>query len=299
MLRRLLRNYLADGDEEATVDDPVLDRKQLRALSDHFAIGRKIRYFPEFQRDIVFRTIILAYQINQRLVYARDAIRCDADGLPAGFTLGEQQRLLALDHVTSFQLMVPDTTDMERSLDYVRRATLSRTGQFARGNTITLIAEAGQRGVASLDTQVEGRIALKDGPYLDSTMILLRPEFETLRIADQRQKARISCDVPARLFVKPNAPPAACVLGDFSDVALRLKPAAGSPLPSIKPNDNIVIELDFGDGVRGYRLRGRVFRTAAEFCVVKFHHIHKLGQFVPIETIDVLEIKTGLLNRCA
>ncbi len=299
MLRRLLKNYLADGDEEGAVADPVLDRDQLGILCEQFPIGRKIRYFPEFQRDIVFRTIVLAYRVNEHLIYSRDAIRYDADELPVGFLWDGRKRPLEPEHVTKFQLMVPDTSDMERSLDYVRRATLSRTGQFARGNTITLIADASQRGVASLDTQVDGRIALKDGPYLDSQMILLRPDFETLRIADQRQKARINCDMPARLFVKPNGPPTACVLADFSDVSLRLKPSSGSPLPSMKPHDKVVVELDFGDSVRVYRLRGLVYRTPADSCVVKFHHIHKLGQFVPIETIDVLEIKTGLLNRCA
>jgi hypothetical protein len=40
--------------------------------------------------------------------------------------------------------MVPDTTDMERSLDYVRRASLGRNGQFVRGNAITLISDTCQ-----------------------------------------------------------------------------------------------------------------------------------------------------------
>jgi hypothetical protein len=298
MLKRLLKNYLADGDGEDAIEGSILDREQLRMLVEHFPIGRKIRYFPEFQRDIVFQTIVVAYRVNEHLIYSRDGIRCDAGGLPAAFVWDAQQRPLEPEHVTRFQLMVPDTSDMERSLDYIRRANLGRAGQFVRGNAITLIAETCQRGVPSLDTQVDGRIALKDGPYLDSQMILLRPDFETLRIADQRQKARVSSDMAARLFVKPDAPPAACVLADFSDVSLRLKPGPSHPpLPVLKANEKVVVELDFGDGIRIYRLRGVVFRSSADFCVVRLRQLWKDGQFVPIQTIDVLEIKTGLLNH--
>lgn len=274
------------------------DREQLRLLAEHFAIGRKIRYFPEYQRDIVFQTIILAYRVNDRFIYSRDALRKDAEGAPAEFAVEGLKAPLRIEQLKKLQLMVPDTSDMERSLDYVRRASLGRNGQFVRGNAITLIAETCNQGIPSLDTQVDSRIKMKDGPYLDNQMVLLRPDFDTLRIADQRQKARVSSNVPVNLYLADEQPPVHCVLADFSDVSLRLKPAPGHPaLPALRTGDKVVVVLDLGDAISTYRLKGTVFRAAPDACVIRMKQLYKDGEFYAIKTMDVLEIKTGLLNR--
>jgi hypothetical protein len=274
------------------------DGEQLKMLAEHFAIGRKIRYFPEYQRDIVFQTIILAYRVNDHFVYSRDAIRKDAEGMPTAFAVEGLKAPLRIEQLRKLQLMVPDTSDMERSLDYVRRANLGRNGQFVRGNAITLIAETCNRGIPSLDTQVDSRIKMKDGPYLDNQMVLLRPDFDTLRIADQRQKARVQSNVPVNLYLADDQPPIPCVLADFSDVSLRLKPAAGQQtLPAIRANDKVVVVLNLGDAISSYRLKGTVFRAAPDACVIRMKQLYKDGEFYAIKTMDVLEIKTGLLNR--
>jgi hypothetical protein len=274
------------------------DQEQLRMLGEHFAIGKKIRYFPEYQRDIVFQTIILAYRVNDHFIYSRDAIRKDGDGTPAAFVIEERKAPLRLEQVTRLQLMVPDTSDMERSLDYVRRANLGRNGQFVRGNTITLIADTCNRGIPSLDTQVDSRIKLKDGPYLDNQMVLLRPDFDTLHIADQRQKARVKSNVPVNLYLSEDQPAVPCVLADFSDVSLRLQVSPGQKsLPPLKVNDKVVVVINLGTAVSTYRLKGVIFRATPEACVVRMKQLYKDGDFYAIKTMDVLEIKTGLLNR--
>jgi len=294
---KLIWNNNSAAKERAAAPDPAPDAGQLRMLLEHFPIGRKIRYFPEFQRDIVFQTIIIAYGVNDQLVYSREAVRRNADGQPAAFLLGERKAPLKVEQVRKLQIMVPDTSDMERSLDYIRRASLGRNGQFVRGNTITLIADTCQQGIPSLDTQVDSRIKLKDGPYLDNQMVLLRPEFDTLRIADQRQKARVQSDLPVNLYLKEDAPPVACILGDFSDVSMRLATRPGQPgLPAMRSNDKVVVVINLGGPARNYRIRGAVFRASMDACVIKMRQIYKDGDFVPIRTMDVLEIKTELLN---
>jgi hypothetical protein len=192
--------------------------------------------------------------------------------------------------------MVPDTTDMERSLDYIRRASLGRNGQFVRGNAITLIAAVCRQGIPSVDTQVDSRILMKSGPFADNQMVLLSPDFDTLAIADQRKKARVQGRIPARLYLKEDAPAVACLLGDFSDLSLRLVPAPGQALPALKPNDKVTVVLDLGDAASGYRLRGGVFRSAPEACVIRLRQLYKDGDYAALKTMDVLEIKTGLLN---
>ena len=277
--------------------DQAIDGERLKMLAEHFSIGRKIRYFPEFQRDIVFHTIIIAWRVNDHYVYAREAIEKDDEGTPTGFLVGEKKTRLPLGKVKRLQLMVPDTTDMERSLDYVRRASLGRNGQFVRGNAITLISDTCQRGIPSVDTQVVSRIRMKDGPYADNQMVLIRPELDTLTIADQRQKARVASHVPVSLYLKDDAPPVGCILGDFSDVSLRLLVAPDQKaLPPMKVNDKVVVILNLGDAASIYRIRGSVFRTAADSCVIRLKQLYKDGDFSPIKTMDVLEIKTGLLN---
>ena len=282
------------GREEA--GQAVPDGDRLKMLAEHFPIGRKVRYFPEYQRDIVFHTIVIAWRVNDQDIYAREAILRDAEGAPQAFLVGEKKARLPLDRVKRLQLMVPDTTDMERSLDYIRRASLGRNGQFVRGNAITLIAAVCRQGIPSVDTQVDSRILMKSGPFADNQMVLLSPDFDTLAIADQRKKARVQGRIPARLYLKEDAPAVACLLGDFSDLSLRLVPAPGQALPALKPNDKVTVVLDLGDAASGYRLRGGVFRSAPEACVIRLRQLYKDGDYAALKTMDVLEIKTGLRN---
>lgn len=280
--------------------DAALVPEKMELLAEHFPIGRKVRYFPEYQRDIVFDTIVIAYRVNDHFVYSREAIQTDPAGVPLAFLVGERKVRLALEKVKRLQLMVPDTTDMERTLDYVRRASLGRNGQFVRGNAITLIADTCRNGVPSVDTQVDSRLRMKDGPYLDTPMILLKPDLDTLAIVDQRRKARLHSQVPVSLYAREDMPAAACVLGDFSDVSLRLQAAsAQSPLPPMKANDKVVVVIDLGDALHTYRIRGSVFRAAADSCVIKLKQLYRDGEFSGIKMLDILEIKTGLLNRHA
>lgn len=293
---RLLKN---DSPPGARAEDAVAppDGAALAMLAEHFPIGKKLRYYPEYQRDIVFHSIVIAWRVNDQDLYSRDAIELDADGVPQCFLLGERRSRLALAKVSKLQLMVPDTTDLERSLDYVRRASLGRNGQFVRGNTITLIADASQRGVPSVDTQVDSRLHMKSGPFSDNQMVLLRPDLATLAIVDQRRKARVHRHVAVSLYQSDDKPPLGCLLGDFSDVSLRLLPAApGQALPELKPGDKVVVIFSLGDIASTFRIRGAVFRCAPEGCVINFRQIYKDGGYATIRTMDILEIKTGLLN---
>ncbi len=67
-------------------------------------------------------------------------------------------------------------------------------------------------------------------------------------------------------------------------------------MPSLKVNDKVVVVIDLGDAASTYRVKGSVFRAAADTCVIKLKQLYKDGDFSPIKTMDVLEIKTGLLN---
>lgn len=296
MLKLLWNNPDPKRDFER-VREGGLEPESMRMLCVHFPIGKKVRYFPEYQQDIVFQTIAIAYRVNDHYIYSREAVLWDSAGLPVGFQVGEKDTVLTLDRVKKFRVMVPDTTDMERSLDYVRRASLGRNGQFVRGNAITLTADTFRGGIPTLETQVDSRFEPKDGPYMGNQMVLLRPDLDTLRIVDQRTKPRLPGALPVSLYLREDELPHDCVLGDFSDMSLRLKIAPSmKAMPAMQTGDTVVVAFSFGDAASTYRIRGSVFRAKSDSCVINLKQIWKDGEFSTIKVMDILEIKTALLN---
>ncbi len=299
MLKRLLNSLLSDSDMTENHVSSLFDRAKLKMLFEYFPIGYKPHYTPEFQRSIVFRTIILGYRVNDHYLYSRDTVLMDEEEQPSGFRIAPE-RVLALSKLKKFQIVLPDTSEMEKKLDYFTRAELGRTGQFGQGNTITLIGESAERGVPTVDTLVDRRQVLSDGPYANSSTILLTPDFTTLAITDKRRKQRVDAGIPARLYFDDEAPLAECILGDFSELSLRVNIAApGQIMPPVTVIDTVIVDFDFGDITSTYRVRGKVFRRTDEFCVVKLEQIFRDDAFERIRMMDVMEIKTSLLNRKA
>jgi len=294
MLNKLWNSFQPEK-KEARVES-LFDRAKLKMLADYFPIGRKLRYFPEYQREIVFSTIILGYRVNDHYLYSRDAVVMDGEGVPRGYAV-EGGAVLAWDKLVKFQMLLPDTSDMERKLDYITRAELGRAGQFRQGNTITLVGDVVGRGVPTVDTRVERRQQLQTGPYADSSTILTTLDFATLGLADKRHKARVESGIRAGLFVTADGPGFDCVLGDFSDAALRLGIAAeGDVMPPLAQNAGVVVEFTLGLD-ETHAIRCKVFRREDNFCVVTLERIFRNGEFVKITAMDIMEIKTGLLNR--
>lgn len=274
-----------------------IDAAGLKVLTEFFPIGRKLRYYPEFQQDIVFDTLVVAYCVNDRFVYSRDAIETDGNGNPAKFMIGEERFELPLSRVGQFHLLVPDTSEMEKTLDYHRRAIIGRSRQFLKGNAITLISNAGARGVSTVDTQVAKQIVFKDGPYANSKMILLDPDFATLSVTDQRQKARVRTRVPVDLYLNRDEPPFPCVLGDFSESSMRLRVGENlHAMPAIGEGLAVTIAINLGEAAKTYWIRGWVLRRATDSCVIQFEELYKDGEFLRFNLMDTLELKTGLLN---
>lgn len=296
MLKRLFSSLLNEDDKTAEPMGSSFDRAQLQMLVSHFPIGYKPRYYPEFQRNIVFQTILIGYRVNDHYLYARDALLKDGQGQLTGFRISPDQ-VLPLPKLKKFQILLPDTSEMERKLDYGTRAELGRAGQFTQGNTITLVGQSAASGVPTVDNLVDRRQILIEGPYAKCSTILLTPDFATLAITDERRKQRIDGGIPARLYFHDDAPCVECILGDFSEQSLRVNVATpGQIMPPLTPASSAIVDFDFGDIGSTYRVRGKVFRRTDKFCVVNLHQILRDGEFERIRMMDVMEIKTGLLN---
>ncbi len=274
-----------------------VDIARVRTLIEFFPIGKKLRYYPEFNKDIVLDTLIVAYCVNGHFVYSLESIETDADGTPTAFRCGENETRVPATGVKLFQVLVPDTSDLEMKLDYLRRAQISRHGQFSAGNYISLISNAGIKGVSTVDTEVAKQIVLRDGPYAQMNMVLLTPELNTLAVSDQRRKPRTKTNVPVNVMVPTENYAGQCTIVDISDADLRIRlNEKGEAIPPVHKGDAMIVEIRLGEAERHYSVKGSVIRRSSETCVIRLDGQLREGRLVPFSPLDLLELKAGLLN---
>lgn len=274
-----------------------IDLDQIRTLIEFFPIGKRLQYYPEFKKEIVFETFVVAYCVNGHFVYSAEAIERDALGVPTAFHAGANEQRIPVAGLKLFQLLVPDTSDLEMKLDYQRRALIGRGRQFNKGNYISLTSNAGGKGVSTVDTEVAKQIVLPDGPYAHTNMILLTPELQTLAVTDQRRKARAKTCVPVMVSLADGKLAGPCTIVDMSDDAVRLRVRdRDATMPAMRPGDEVILDVDLGEGKRRYTIKGAVLRRSPETCSVMLKGLLMDGKFGSFGPLDFLELKAGLLN---
>lgn len=301
MLKNLFSKALGTEQDLSGVPDPhsADDDKYfwLKSLVELFPIGKKQRYYPEYKTDIVFDTLVVAYCVNGHFLYSAAAIECDAEGHPEFFRIGQAGERIHVAKVKSFQLVVPDTSESEKKLDYERRAALGRGRQFTRGNSISLISAAPGRGVSTVDTEVSKLVVQKDGPYAPATLILLTPDFDTLVVTDQRAKARVKISVPLMLESDDGTPVNACTIVDISDEALRIHIDGNNRhLPEMLINDEVIMVINLSKAELQFKLKGKVMRSFPGIRVIKLVALLRNGKYGPFSALDHIELKAGLMN---
>ncbi len=274
-----------------------LELGRIRTLLEFFPIGKKLRYYPEFNKDIVLDTLVVGYVVNHHFIYSMESIEADPDGMPVSFHAEDTGARIPVEAVRQFQILVPDTSDLEKKLDYQRRAQISRHGQFSPGNSISLISNAGMKGISTVDTEVAKQVLLQDGPYAQMNLVLLTPELSTLSVTDQRRKPRTRTSVPATLFVPGAEFSGGCTIVDISDAELRLRLDSGDPaMPSLHKGDPLLIDIRLGAAERHYSVKGTTIRSSSGTCVVRLDGQIRDRRLEPFAPLDLLELKAGLLN---
>lgn len=302
MFKALFGGKESSEEPEALQEMPAtLMRKprpeELRQVFEYFPIGKKIRYSPEYKKEVILDTLVVAYCVDGEFIYSLDAIEVDLEGNLLGFLVGPQAQRIDIARVGEFQILVPDTSDQEKTLDYQRRAMIGRGRQFHKGNVIALISNAGGHGVATLETEVDKRLVLKSGPYSQSEMVLLTPQLDTISVSDQRGAHRARINVPVTMTIQDRLR-GPCVIVDMSDVAMRIRVREGHTMPPMGHGDDVTLDIDFGssDEERLFRIKAMVLRRSADACVVNVISHFKDRRFVPLSPLDLLELKAGLLN---
>jgi hypothetical protein len=300
MLKTLLRKSI--GSEHRVTLPPGnvplggIDLDALKTLIEFYAIGKKLRYYPEFKRDVVFDTFVVGYAVNGYLIYSGEAIDRDSQGYPAMFRFGEDEDLAAAPGLKSFQLLVPDTSNLEMKLDYHRRALIGRGQQFKRGKYITLVSRMG-RGVATVDTVVAKPIVLTDGPYAHAKMVLLTPELDTLELTDQRGNPRTKICVPVMVSAGKQAYSGPCTLVDMTDGTVRIRVLErDAKMPELRRGNDVILDINLKEIERHYTIKGRVVRSSPGTCVIRLEELVRDGLTEKFDPLDILHLKAGLLN---
>jgi hypothetical protein len=273
-----------------------IDLARIKVLVEFFPIGKKLRYYPEFHQDIVLDTLAVAYCVNDHFIYSMESIETDRDGLPVFFRANEGKVRLPAAALETFRLLVPDTSHQEMKLDYLRRAQISRNGQFSVGNTISLISNAGVKGVSTVDTEVARQIILRDGPYAHMNLVLLTPDFASLSVADQRRKPRARTSVPVALVLPAEDYSGQGTIVDVSDARMRILLDERGVAPAFHEGDAMILDIRLGEIERCYSVKGSVVRCSSETCVIGLDGYIQEGRLVPFTPLDLLELKAGLLN---
>lgn len=284
------------GDKKT--NKPGLDPARLVELMRSFPIGSKIRYFPAGHEDLALDSIVIAYGVNDHLVYTQSDIRSHIEDDEHVFLLDDNWRDLVVRKVYSFCLLIPHIIDDENDLSYPRKVDLLNETRFARGRDLTLISLCNQQGVPHLNTQVRKRVVMEDGYYANHPVVVLETQPETLSLIDQRQENRLQTLIPSQLTVNGGDESCPCSLVDFSESFVRVRGEKdGTVFQMLFEGQTLNLTIDL-DRQRGkVVVQGQVVRRDDDCLVLSLDALEKNGQWQEFTMMDVFEFKSTLLQH--
>jgi len=304
-LKKILGNGVTTASKtraqlSSVTDNEIIDVAKLTEILGYFQLGEKIRYYPEQQKDAALDTIIMAYGVNQQLIYSPIDIHCQLEGEREVVSLNTDGIERIIDDVEKFCFAIPLNHDDDNKRTYVRRAELGPRGPFRRGNTVTLIACTSGGALSTIDTVVRKVMPLKHGIYAGHEVVLLDALPDTLTLTDQRQYYRLQTNIPAILSMG-EAGSHNCALVDFCEGSVQLNfKEVSEGLKTLTNSRQLTLKIDVGtDGKHKiYVLEGVMYRKTDTSLVMKLKGIYKGGDLPePIGLVDILEIKASLLRH--
>ncbi len=276
-----------------------LDNGLILEVMRYFPIGNKIRYFPVHRKSVVLESIVIAYGINNHLVYTQKDIHIkEQEGAEPYFLLDDDWKDVSVRKVNSFCLVIPDVGQTESDLDYASRVAIDSHGLFKRGDTFTLMSLFAERGVPQIDVQVRKKVLLKEGYYANHSVVVLEALLGTLHHMDQRQQCRIKTRIPVKLYLTEEGEPFDCHLVDFSECSLKLRIGAHeAPRPSLTKKRSIIVAIDLPQQMKSYILKGKVLRRDDEHVVLSVTSRLVDRQYENFDLLAALELKANLLQH--
>lgn len=273
--------------------------QQIQEIIAYFSIGEQVDYYPEYQTDLTMKSIILGYEINGHVIFARNQIE---------FLIGKSNAQLITVHinektheytlVTSFCLLLPGKAGEEYKLNYLNKASLGPRGQFRPGNAITMMARHQSRGIIHLETTVRETILPKSGYYRNHQLVLLEVTATSLEITEQRDHHRISTKIPIKISIQGKPQIHNCLMTDYSEVGAQISFNQNDPLAQeLKSGDRFQLTLQLDELHKTFVIGGVIMRNQKERAVLSFQDIISEGSQKSFELIDALFIKSCLLQH--
>ena len=294
-----LKKSLGLGAQTAAnqADKPGIDCRDIYHLMRYFPIGVKLRYYPEYRKNIIMDTVLVAYWINGELVYATQGATFNNGVL----VFNDRGSHKSYTDIRSFRFVVPIFKDEENKLDYNKREELEQLGGMVRGNTVTLMAEKTDGQIPVLDAEVDKCALLEGGLYANQRVALLDLDASSLSLTDQRAHLRLQTNVPVSLQISDKGQPRliSCRMMDFSDCSLRvtIDPELlvdGQP----QEGDDLIVSFHLPNCPDMISIAAKVYRVMGDSIVMMFTGKADKGRMQALSQIDILNVKANLLQHC-
>ncbi len=271
-----------------------LDSDGFAHLLPYFPIGNKLRYFPEFKQELTLNTAIIAYAINNELVYSNNDISWEEEnGAFQLYLLGKR-----LNKIESFCFIVPTVGRGEEELDYARKERLGKDGGFIKGNNITLNGKQSDGRLPILNATVRKQLILKEGHFMGHKVAILDVDPKAFKLIEQRRYVRLKTDIMGEIQTRLGQEPQRCTMVDFSDRAVRIiHDDEGSERPSFREGSTVTLSFDLPKSAEARVIQGKVIRQHDATVVMTLDNIKREKDFEKVELFDIMEIKANLLQQ--
>lgn len=290
--------------KETQLEDKSSGSVDVEALPDifkFFPIGDKIQYFPEYNRDELFDSIVIGYEINRQFLYTMTDFALDEfDKSEVHFFAADGKASIV--RIDSFGLLIPDNRRSELQVGHRTgkgrgRLVAEESRDFRTGNNVTLVSPHPGRGAPHLDTTVGRSILLKKGYYANHSVVLLRPVYDSLVQIDRRSNQRIETNLPVDVRLAGGVV-FACRLMDVGEGTVRIEvPISSDLMAKVHLSDKLSIQLSLQEPPRDFHVEALITKILDRAFVIRLMMTDKYGRFVDLGLIDLLDIKATILKQ--
>jgi hypothetical protein len=288
-----------------------LSMQNVQQVVQHFPIGFRMQYFPEYLKEKKIDTIIAAYVINDYVIYSNKDIRIigQEDG-ERGLEMYQDGAPILLDRIHGFQILIPQIerkeidyrVNLQQKQEGAMASMEKKANDFLRGNSITLFyRNPTLKGMLQLDTEVSKKVVFQNGPYAKRKLVMLQPLLESFECVDLRRFSRIDTRIPVQIFkeITTKQEEVEGFIQDFSERFLRVEIAEEKEhlFGTLGGGDKIVLKVNLGDQEPGLVLKGSIFRKRKNNIIISLRNVMKDGEFQPIDGLDEIYIKSVMLDH--
>lgn len=284
-----------------------LSLKSIHQVIKDFPIGTQLGYYPEYKKDIKLDSLVVAYIINDTVIYSNNDITYTKTAAGPVLNLNTPEGPISVRHVVGFHIVLPlitrttidYTSNKGMMVDDAQQSSEKKINDFMRGGSITLFSRtASKMGISHIDTLVTKNIVLKDGLYANSKLVMLEPLLDTFECVDLRRMQRVDTEIPAEIQLPRDKKRYPCLIRDFSSKFIRFELIGNDELQhslaAKRPLFLIIMPDPQGQQIV---LSGIVHRKRKNFVIISLTSLFKKGVFQKFDQLDEFYIKASLLNH--